>query len=283
MPLEIRRVRPDEHEAAGALTLAAYETHLGATEDDYRRQLADVSTRDANSEVWVAVEDGRLLGNVTLCPPGSPYREIAAEDEGEFRMLAVDPAAQGRGVGTALVRLALDRARADGVRGMVLSTLATMGDAHRIYERLGLTRAPERDWSPVPGVDLLVYSLVFDTATLRFTVGEGDTAIAVGSGSLPVLGTPRLLAWCEAATCRALAPELARGSTSVGTRVTLEHAAPSPVGAEVEVTASIIHRDGRLVRFSVAARHAEDRKVVGTGEVTRVVVDAERFLARIQA
>ena len=116
-------------------------------------------------------------------------------------------------------------------------------------------------------------------ATVTFTVTEDDTAAALGSGSLPVLGTPRLLAWCEAATCAAIEPTLSDGSTSVGTRVSLEHLAPSPVGAEVEVTASSAHVDGRLHRFTLAARSAG--RLVGSGEITRVVVDADRFLSRL--
>ena len=116
---------------------------------------------------------------------------------------------------------------------------------------------------------------------LRFTVTDDDTAAALGSGSLPVLATPRLLAWCEAATCTAIEDQLREGETSVGTRVSLEHLAASPVGAEVEVTASPAYVDGRLHRFTVAARHTGDGKLVGNGEVTRVVVDAERFLSRL--
>lgn len=119
------------------------------------------------------------------------------------------------------------------------------------------------------------------SATEQHTVTDADTAEAVGSGSLPVLGTPRLLAWCEAATCAALAPALPDGSTSVGTRVSLEHTAPSGVGAVLSVTASVVYVDGRLVRLSVAAREGE--RLVGSGEVTRVVVDAERFMARVGA
>ena len=118
------------------------------------------------------------------------------------------------------------------------------------------------------------------TATLGFTVGEDDTAEALGSGTLPVLATPRLLAWCEAATCAALEPALRESETSVGTRVQLEHAAASAVGVTVAVTASLSHVDGRLHRFTVAAR--QDGRVVATGEVTRVVVDAERFLGRLR-
>jgi predicted thioesterase len=115
------------------------------------------------------------------------------------------------------------------------------------------------------------------TATRELVVSEADTAIAVGSGSLPVLGTPVLLAWCEAATCAAL--DLPEGQTSVGTRVSLEHLAASPVGAAVSVTASVSYADGRLVRFAVEARMGD--KLVGTGEITRVIVDAERFLSRL--
>jgi fluoroacetyl-CoA thioesterase len=118
-------------------------------------------------------------------------------------------------------------------------------------------------------------------ATLSFTVTEADTAIAIGSGSLPVLGTPRLLAWCEAATCAAIEAELPEGGTSVGTRVSLEHLAASAVGAELEVAASTAYVDGRLHRFTVSARHLHDGRVVGAGEVTRVVVDAERFMSRV--
>jgi predicted thioesterase len=117
-------------------------------------------------------------------------------------------------------------------------------------------------------------------ATLAFTVADGDTAATLGSGSLPVLGTPRVLAWCEAATCAALDPELADGQTSVGTRVELEHTRASAVGTELEVTATRVFHDGRLHRFAVLAREAGG-PVVATGEVTRVVVDTDRFLARL--
>lgn len=117
------------------------------------------------------------------------------------------------------------------------------------------------------------------TATAQFTVTEEDTAVAVGSGALDVLGTPRLLAWCEQVTCLAIEPAIAEGSTSVGTRISLEHVAASPIGASVEVTASTAYVDGRLVRFTVTARQGS--RLVGNGEITRVVVDAERFMARV--
>ncbi|MGN6129766.1 MAG: thioesterase family protein [Nocardioidaceae bacterium] len=118
-------------------------------------------------------------------------------------------------------------------------------------------------------------------ASLERTVTEEDTAVALGSGDLPVLATPRLLAWCEGATCAAVADSLEASRTSVGTRVQLEHVAPSPLGARVTVTATLAYVDPpRLLRFEVVATH-DDGKVVGHGEVTRVVVDRERFLSRL--
>lgn len=122
-------------------------------------------------------------------------------------------------------------------------------------------------------------------AALSFAVSEDDTALALGSGDVPVLATPRLVAWLEAATVECLAGALDAGRTSVGTRVEIEHVAPSPVGASVVARASVSHVDGRLVRFEVAAEHTVgdgESAVVATGRVTRVVVDRERFLARLR-
>ena len=113
-----------------------------------------------------------------------------------------------------------------------------------------------------------------------FTVTDADTAIAVGSGSLPVLGTPRLIAWCEAVTCAALT-DLPPGKTSVGTKVEIDHLAPNAVGDEVVVSAAITSRSERTVTFDVMARHRD--QVVGRGSVIRAVVDADRFLARLAA
>ncbi len=116
------------------------------------------------------------------------------------------------------------------------------------------------------------------THAVTHIVTDDDTAIALGSGDLAVLATPRLLAWFEEATCGAVALE--ETSTSVGTRVEVEHLAASPVGAEVTATATVVHRDGRLIRFQVVA-HDADGAVLATGEVQRVVVDRDRFLSRM--
>jgi predicted thioesterase len=118
-------------------------------------------------------------------------------------------------------------------------------------------------------------------ATQQFTVTDDDTAEAVGSGSLPVLATPRLLAWCEAVTCAVVDRTVPERRTSVGTRVQLEHLAASPVGASVEVSATVTYADGRLLRFDVVGVQPGDGGLVAQGEVTRVVVDRERFLSRL--
>jgi ribosomal protein S18 acetylase RimI-like enzyme len=129
-----------------------------ADDHHYVEVLRDAATRAAQAELLVAADDGDLLGTVTFVPDGGPLGEIAAPHEAEFRMLAVDPAAQGRGVGTALMRHVLDASRRAGKAEIVCSSLAEMRSAHRIYERLGFRRVPERDWSPVPGVDLIAFA-----------------------------------------------------------------------------------------------------------------------------
>lgn len=117
------------------------------------------------------------------------------------------------------------------------------------------------------------------TATENFTVTDTDTAIAMGSGDVPVLGTPRMIAWCEAATVTALATELAAGETSVGFRINIEHLLPTPVGAEVAVTAAVTEVDGRQVTFSVVV--VDPSGTAAQGSITRVVVDRERFVSRV--
>jgi fluoroacetyl-CoA thioesterase len=117
-------------------------------------------------------------------------------------------------------------------------------------------------------------------AVVRHQVTADDTARALGSGDLEVLATPRLLAWCEHATVQALAGKLAEAESTVGTRMELTHQRATTVGAEVTVRADLVHVDGRLLRFDVVAE-AADGTVLGHGQVTRVVVDRARFLARL--
>ncbi|MEU1258309.1 GNAT family N-acetyltransferase [Streptomyces chartreusis] len=166
MDIAIRPAEPDEFEALGEITARAY-LHDGLLDfgesDEYLGELRDVAKRAAAAEVLVAVADGRLLGGVTFVPSGGPMADIARSGEAEIRMLAVDRAGRGRGAGEALVRACVDRARAtEGCVRIVLSTQRTMHGAHRIYERLGFVRTPERDWNPIPqlvDITLLTYEL----------------------------------------------------------------------------------------------------------------------------
>ena len=117
-----------------------------------------------------------------------------------------------------------------------------------------------------------------DSASVTVTVTEADTARALGSGDVDVLGTPRALALAEAATVRAAAASLAPGQTTVGTRVELDHLAPSPVGATVRADAELVYRSGRRLTFDV--RLTQDGREVATGRVIRAIVDRGPFLAQ---
>lgn len=162
----VRRVRPEEYDAVGQLTVDAYRADdlvgtPGGAEDFYVAMLRDAARRDREAEVWVAADhDGAILGTVTWCPVASTWREVAARpDQGEFRMLAVSPAAPRRGVARALVTACLARARSDGAREVVLSSLPQMTAAHALYRDLGFVRAPEHDHSPTPIVHLWAFRL----------------------------------------------------------------------------------------------------------------------------
>jgi len=119
-------------------------------------------------------------------------------------------------------------------------------------------------------------------ATVRAAVTEADTAMAMGSGDVPVLATPRLLALAEAAAYAAVAPQLGEGLTTVGTSVSLEHRRASPLGTEVVVEAELTEVDGSRLVFGFIARvdGTDDDVVLGAGTVERVVLDRARFIAR---
>jgi ribosomal protein S18 acetylase RimI-like enzyme len=156
--LSVEPARPEDYERIAELTVGVYVDGRLAS-DGYTPQLADVAGRASRSELLV-VRDARggIVGSVALVLSGDFGEVTTSDEEAAFRMLVVDPAARGRGVGQLLVRTCLDRARAAGKRRMVISTDPRMTSAHRLYERLGFGRLPERDWSPMAGTDLLVYS-----------------------------------------------------------------------------------------------------------------------------
>lgn len=165
----VRRADPAEFPAVARLTVAAYESDGQLDgEHGYAAVLADVAARAESGEVLVAVDGstGRVLGSVTFVLPGSRYAELSGPGEAEFRMLAVDPAAQGRGAGAALVRACVARAGKldDCVSVVICVRSGFAATAYRLYERMGFVRMPERDWSPLAGVDLLGLRLDLTTA-----------------------------------------------------------------------------------------------------------------------
>ena len=114
------------------------------------------------------------------------------------------------------------------------------------------------------------------TGTVELVVAAADTAPAFGSGSVPVLATPRLVALCEEAAVQALDGQMEDGSTSVGMRVQFDHLAPTMVGSMVTAEATLEKVSGRRLTFTVSA--SDPRGLIAAGKVTRVVVDIERFL-----
>jgi ribosomal protein S18 acetylase RimI-like enzyme len=162
----VRPALPQELPAAGELVATAYLAD-GAVQpgDPYLEDLRDAADRALDSVVLVAVDGDALVGTVTWCPAGSSHREVAVDGEGEFRSLGVAPSARGRGVGELLVRACLRHAVEEGYTAVALSSAEWMAAAHRLYARLGFRRTPERDWRPVPDVQLLAYRLELTSAS----------------------------------------------------------------------------------------------------------------------
>jgi ribosomal protein S18 acetylase RimI-like enzyme len=182
--VRVRAAGPADFPTVARLTVDAYEADGQAPgEHGYDVVLADVATRARTGEVLVAVDDNAvdhnavdgdaIVGAVTFVRSGSDYAQLAREGEAEFRMLAVDPAAQRRGVATALVRACLARAADLGCSHVVICARDIAETAHRLYARLGFARIPERDWSPAPGVRLLALTRSVEQAEGDV---EGDVA-----------------------------------------------------------------------------------------------------------
>ena len=143
--MEIREVEPDEYNAAGAVTALAYRDYAQDRTgwwDDYLDRIEDVAGRAARTLVLVARDGGAILGTVTLETDHriEPDRDPLPPGDAEIRMLGVDPAAQGRGIGRALMLACEDAARARGRRRSVLHTNEDMAAARHLYEDLGYAR-----------------------------------------------------------------------------------------------------------------------------------------------
>lgn len=133
---------------------------------------------------------------------------------------------------------------------------------------------------PPRGAPDLPVSLGDEGAAIT-TVGDQDTAAALGSGDLPVLGSPRLAALMEQASCAAVSARLDPDHTSVGSRLDLRHLAPSRIGARIRAVATVVRVDGRRIGFEIVADDISgpDAVRIGTAEHERVIVDRAGFLA----
>lgn len=175
--IRVRPAVPADFDAIAELTVAAYGADGQLDGDhDYDKHLRDVATRAGEGELLVAV-DAAVLGSVTYVLPGSAFAEIARQGEAEFRMLAVAPAAQGRGVGELLARACIARAEEQGCQAVVICVRDIGAAARRMYDRIGFSRIPERDWSPYPGVFLLALRLDLSDPEAR-TPPSGQAADA---------------------------------------------------------------------------------------------------------
>ncbi len=144
---EVRRITRDAYLRAGHFT----------AEHPYMSVLDNVEHRAEHADVWVAEASGAVVAAVTLTFAGQPYSEIARDNELEFRMLAVDPAVQGTGVGRAVVRRVIDHAQSlPAISGISITSATFMERAHALYESLGFQRVPARDWY-VPGEDVMLW------------------------------------------------------------------------------------------------------------------------------
>jgi ribosomal protein S18 acetylase RimI-like enzyme len=150
MAFDVREATPEEYEQAGRVTAAAYREYAEPSQSGwpvYLARIADVAERATRTTILVAVEDGRILGSLTLELDG----RVADWDdepplrpgEAHIRMLGVDPTARGRGVGASLMREAEARARATGRRFLTLNTTQRMTSAQSMYEKLGYARMPD--------------------------------------------------------------------------------------------------------------------------------------------
>lgn len=157
--IEVHPVRPAECAEAGRATRAGFAALFGETDHEYLDMVGDIAGRLDRTTVLVAIEEGRVLGSVTLelTAKVDPERELAP-DEAHLRMLGVSPEAQGRGAGRALVEAAAALAQAAGKRRLTLGTLPEMRAARRLYEVMGFQSGPPRERAP--GEHLLTYELV---------------------------------------------------------------------------------------------------------------------------
>jgi ribosomal protein S18 acetylase RimI-like enzyme len=164
----VRGVRPQEHGEAGRVTADSYREFIPPDEEredwlGYLTTLADVAGRVDRTHVLVAAEEGtgRILGCVTIEEDGVIGDDDEALEPGasHIRMLGVDPAARGRGVGRALMQACIERARARGKRFVTLRTTRLMTAAQALYASMGFEPDPEHDMVIDEDFRLIAYRL----------------------------------------------------------------------------------------------------------------------------
>ncbi|MDQ0863794.1 GNAT family N-acetyltransferase [Arthrobacter globiformis] len=177
MTVVFRLATAADYSEVQRITREAY-LHAGhfAADHPYMSALDDVEHRAKHAEVWVAESSGAVVAAVTLTFAGQPYSEIAMENELEFRMLAVDPAVQGGGVGRALVRRVIEHAESlPNIRAISITSATFMERAHALYESLGFRRVPARDWY-VPDEDVLLWVFRLELAVVELVDTAHDSA-----------------------------------------------------------------------------------------------------------
>lgn len=159
-PVAVRLSAPAEYEEIGRLSVAAYEHDYDISER-YRADLADVTSRAHEHEVWVAVDraSGELLGTVVTPRPDGHLGHLAEEGELGFRLLAVAPSARRRGVGRLLVEHVIAVASLRGASAVVMNSGPHMTGAHALYYQLGFSRLPDREDRLVDGHPLFAFGL----------------------------------------------------------------------------------------------------------------------------
>jgi ribosomal protein S18 acetylase RimI-like enzyme len=164
--MQIRDAKPDELADIGSIRVAAYRADgFLSPQSEYEPTLRGLGGDGAGHVLAAVAEDGKLVGTAMLQTwPDAAGQLVTGPGEAEIRALAVLPEARGTGLGRELLAAVMERAEREQVRHVLLFTQPEMMVAHRLYERAGFTRLPERDWSPRPGVNLLAYGLILDPA-----------------------------------------------------------------------------------------------------------------------
>ena len=157
--MDIRDARPEEFGRIGELRVAAYRADGFLSETSAYADTLRVLGMDGTGEILAAVDDGHILGTVTLVSWPNGGEVLRDPGEGEIRALAVAAAARGRGIGRALLAAVMRRAAALEVRDLLLLTQPDMLAAQHLYAEAGFGRVPDRDYEYAPGHRLLAFGM----------------------------------------------------------------------------------------------------------------------------